>query len=137
MDPLNVSNIGIFFSAMLLLWGGSGCQSVKIHNDRLIDTSLVCEIPTLAGNLAGGIVTFPLLAITAPIGYLAYPGNETGREEAGLISHGARENFILAPMHAGSYLFGILTGTPFYPLGLVFPREKAEHSKVDEQNNAK
>ncbi|NUM36475.1 MAG: hypothetical protein HUU50_18190 [Candidatus Brocadiae bacterium] len=106
----------------------SGCQTGKKYHDTLIETSLVCEIPTLIGNLAGGVAGVPFLLFSAPAGYLAYPDIEDNMEQR----KKDRNSFILAPMEATSHTIGIILGTPFYPLGLLFPREHPASEKKEE-----
>lgn len=112
----------LFIVAIALFSLLSGCQTAKEYHDTLIDTSLACEIPTLLGNLAGGIAGVPFLLITAPAGYLLYPDREEDIEK----SQKERSSFILAPINVSSHSLGIVLGTPFYPIGLLFPREKPE-----------
>ncbi len=139
---------------LIVLVGIGGCQITKDYHDSLIETSLISEIPTLAGNLVGGIAGLPFLVVSAPIGYAAYPSSSpekiapTNRGGGQQQSHGIaepsesqpkdrsgarasaidnsqkRKDFILAPVYAGSYTFGTLLGTPFFPFALLFPRER-------------
>lgn len=48
----------------------SSCQSIQEYQDTLIETSLVCEIPTLIGNCAGAIAGIPFLIVSIPVAYL-------------------------------------------------------------------
>ena len=102
------------------------CQSIKNYHKELIDKSLVCGIPALIGDLAGNAIGAPFLLITAPAGYLLFPAkysdNKNNSEKYDL-NQKERDDFILKPIHFTSHTFGIIIGTPFYPLGLIFPRE--------------
>ena len=118
--------ISLFFSLF-------GCQTIKNYHDNLIETSLVCEIPTLAGNLVGSVSAAPFLIVTVPTGYVFYPDNEIEEDKnylkKDLINDkNIRRDYILAPVYTGSYFFGMLLGTPFYPFGLIFPRNKPQES---------
>lgn len=112
----------LLFFAMLC-----GCQTCKNYHDTLIETSLISEIPTLIGNLLGGAVAVPTLLITAPIALTKYPElDEDATIEEKKLQQEKKENFMLAPMYFTSTTFGIILGTPFYPLGLLFPRDLPE-----------
>lgn len=103
------------------------CQSCKNYHDTLIETSLVSEIPTLIGNLLGGAVAVPTLLVTAPIALSKYPElDEDSTIEEKKIQQEKKENLMLAPMHFTSTTIGIILGTPFYPLALLFPRDLPE-----------
>ena len=102
-----------------------GCQTAKKYHDSLIEDSLVTEVPTLIGNLAGGIAGVPFLLFTLPAGYFFYPDVEENLEK----SREDRTSFTLAPMNATSHALGIVMGTPFYPFGLIFPREKPQEKQ--------
>ena len=101
-----------------------GCQSCKHYHDTLIETSLVSEIPTLMGNLVGGVAGVPVLLISAPIAHIKYPDvAEDASEEERKMRIKERKNCMISPMQGTSIFFGIVFGTPFYPFALAFPRE--------------
>ena len=157
---------------LIILVGIGGCQIVRGYHDSLIETSLISEIPTIAGNLVGGIAGLPFLVVSAPIGYAVYPsshsmneidngnapatvGNNGGERQSPGVQPNSkaintkandnknirddssspfdnsqrRKDFILAPVYTGSYTFGILLGTPFYPFALLFSRERPAAAK--------
>lgn len=112
---------------LLIAWSlfflTTGCEGLKNYHESLIATSLISEVPTLIGNLAGSGVGVPFLLFSCPTGYAAYPNREFEDRKAQKRYEEARTNWIAAPLYAGSYSVGIILGTPFYPLALLFPRD--------------
>ena len=123
----------IFVFLFLFLVLMAGCQSFKSYHDSLIDTSLVSELPTLIGNLVGGVVGIPFIILTSPTSYLLYPADEDGDDFEKQKQQ--QVDFALTPVYALSYAGGILLGTPFFPLGLIFPRDTAaQQPKIKDKN---
>lgn len=120
-----------FFCISILFICCSACQTTKDYHDYLIDKSFVTEVPTLMGNLLGGICTSPFLLLTIPTGYII-PWEDS--EETSALK--ARQNFILSPLAGGTYAGGILLGTPFLPFGLLVPRTSPEEIALQIDNSA-
>ena len=98
-----------------------GCQSCKHYHDTLIETSLVSEIPTLMGNLVGGVAGVPVLLISAPIAHIKYPDvAEDASEEERKMRIKERKNCMISPMQ-GTSIFLNCFGLHFYPFALAFP----------------
>lgn len=112
---------------LLTIFTVCSCQTLSDYNDTLIETSLACEIPTLIGNCIGGVVGIPFLLISTPVAYFQDDTEDTISEP--VTPPHSKTNTILWPMKITSQAGGALLGTPFYPLGLILPRENFESTK--------